>query len=137
MLMMGALDGELNEQEQLEFKDFIQRNPGYRKEYKELEKIKEVTLQMTLKNPNPEVWDRYWLHVYNRIERGIGWILLSAGAIILVFYIIQSLLADSQLPTLIKIGIFCFYGGLFVLLISVLRERLHKRKYDPYKEIQI
>ena len=33
------------------------------------------------KKPPKEVWKFYWVSVYNRLERRIGWILLSIGAI--------------------------------------------------------
>jgi hypothetical protein len=41
---------------------------------------------MRMKNPSNEVWDNYWMNVYNRTERKIAWIFFLAGALILVAF---------------------------------------------------
>ena len=41
---------------------------------------------MVLKKPPKDVWRFYWASVYNRLERRIGWILLSNGAMIILFF---------------------------------------------------
>jgi len=86
------------------------------------------------------VWDRYWLNVYNRIERGLGWILTSIGAMIVLFYgaykAVEAILADTQLEWFMKAGILALLGGVVILLVSVLREKLRLRKTDKYEEIQ-
>jgi len=42
--------------------------------------------KMELKKPPKDVWRLYWASVYNRLERRIGWILLSVGAMIILFF---------------------------------------------------
>ena len=133
-LMMAALDGELGPQEQSELNE-LKKNPDFLREYNELSKIKEVTFTMKFKNPAPEVWDKYWLNVYNKIERGIGLVLFSIGFFIIIFIVIQQALADTNVPTIVKVAILCLFGGLIILLVSVLRERIFVRKHDRYKEI--
>ena len=95
---------------------------------------------MKFKSPLPEVWDKYWINIYNRIERGIGWILFSIGCIILltygIFKAIESIIADPQLGGIIKIGILAVITGIVILAVSVMREKLFTKKSDPYKEIQ-
>lgn len=97
-------------------------------------------MQIKFTQPSGEGWDRYWLNVYNRIERGLGWILISIGAAILLFYgafkAVESILADMQLEWFVKAGILAVLGGLAILLISVIREKFFTRKADKYKEIQ-
>jgi len=44
-------------------------------------KFEEAMSKMELKKPPKEVWKLYWASVYYRLERRIGWILLSIGAI--------------------------------------------------------
>ena len=95
---------------------------------------------MKLKTPPQEIWDTYWVDIYNRIERSIGWILLSIGFMILLTYggyhFFKALIQDTQMPVIIKFGILSLIGGLAVLLVSVVRERLFVYKTDPYKEIK-
>jgi hypothetical protein len=140
MLLMAAVDGELSTEEQREFKKFVSISSDCQREWEEYKKLKEATMQLKFTQPSEEVWDRYWLNVYNRIERGIGWILTSIGAMIVLFYgafkAVESIIADAQLEWFVKAGILAALGGLVILLVSVVREKLMTRKTDKYKEIQ-
>ena len=51
---------------------------------------------MELKNPSKDVWRLYWASVYNRLERRIGWILLSIGAMIALFFGGYKMVAESR-----------------------------------------
>jgi hypothetical protein len=139
-LLMGAVDHELTSSELKEFNLMIEKNPDFRKEWEQYKKLKEVTQAMKFKSPSREVWDNYWMNTYNKIERGIAWIIFSIGAIILITYglfkAVESIIADPQLQGIIKIGIIAVLLGLVILLVSVIREKLVVRKSDPYKEIK-
>jgi len=139
-LLMGAVDHELTATEWNEFNRLIEKNSEFRKEWQQYKKLKEVTQAMKLKTPPKEVWDNYWMNTYNKIERGIAWIIFSIGAIILITYglfkAVESIIADPQLVGIIKFGIISVLLGLVILLVSVAREKLIIRKSDPYKEIQ-
>jgi len=139
-LLMGAVDGELTPEQQLEFNQLIEAYPHLKDEWQEYAKLKEVVKTMKLKTPPDEVWDRYWLGVYNRLERGIAWILFSVGAIILITYgiyhFIETLIVDQQLSGIVKFGIVAVIAGVVILLISVAREKLIVRQKDPYKEVK-
>ncbi len=140
-LLMGAVDGELTKQERIEFEQLVSKYPEYKSEWQNYQKIKEVTKDMKFKEPKGEVWDKYWVNIYNRIERGIGWIIFSVGCMILITYglfkAVESIIADPQLETIIKVGIIAVIAGTVILLVSVLRERLFVRKTDQYaKEVE-
>lgn len=139
-LLMQAVDGELTSEEQRQFDDFLKTYPECQKEWLEYKKLKEVTNTMKFKSPPAEFWDNYWLSVYNRLERGIAWLLFTLGSIILLTYggfkAVEALISDPQLAGIVKFGIMLTIGGLVMLLFSVLREKLILRKEDPYKEVQ-
>ena len=140
-LLMGAVDGELTEQEQVEFRQLVSKYPELKNEWQQFQKLKEVTKTMKFKEPGGEVWDKYWVSIYNRIERGIGWIIFSIGCMILLTYglfkAVESIIADPQLETIVKVGIIAVIAGTVILLVSVLRERLFVRKTDQYaKEVK-
>ena len=73
-LLTKAIDGELEAAEQVDFDAFISRYPECRQEWQEHQKVKEATKMLKFKQPSGEVWDNYWINIYNRIERGVAWI---------------------------------------------------------------
>jgi hypothetical protein len=139
-LLMAALDGELGDEEKRELAVYMEKYPDLERELNEFKKIREITMDMKFLPPPDSVWDKYWLGVYNRLERGIGWILFSIGAIILLAYgfysLIEAILADVEIEWWLKIAIFSAVAGAVVLLVSVLREKIFLHKSERYKDIQ-
>lgn len=139
-LMMAELDGEIKISEKEELLQLLQEYPDLNKEYKSFREMKEVTETMSLKKPDPEVWETYWYKIYNKIERGLAWFILTIGAGILIVYglgqALSNLWQDPNTPALLKIGIFGALLGLILLLISVLREKLFLRRHERYKEVK-
>lgn len=138
-LISPYLDGALDDEARKTVDEHLASCPECRKECEETKKLEEVMNKMTFKTPSREVWDVYWTSVYNRLERGIGWIFFSLGAIILLFFgaykLIEGLIQDPTIPLLLKAGIVLALGGVVVLLVSIIREHLFLRKKERYKEI--
>ena len=138
-LMMAALDGELAENEHPEWETLLRQDSVLRAEWKRMSQLKEVTDTMELNSPPDEVWDEYQTGVFQRLERGIGWILLSIGATVLLTWgaweWVQALMADNELPGFVRWAILALVAGLVVLLVSVTRERLFVHKREPYKDV--
>jgi ferric-dicitrate binding protein FerR (iron transport regulator) len=138
-LMMAALDGEITAQDRTELDRLLQADAALETEWLQLARLKEVTSDMALRRPSEEVWDRYWGGVYRRLERGVGWILASLGAVVLISYGlwtgIKSMFGDPELPMFIKVAILAVIVGVVILLISVIREKLFTRQADPYKDV--
>jgi ferric-dicitrate binding protein FerR (iron transport regulator) len=138
--MMSALDGELSGEERQEFERLLREDPAVRSEWDRLLRVKQVTEGMALRKPPDEVWEQYWTSVYRRLERGIGWILVSIGAIVLISYGawtgVSRLIADSDMPWIVKAAILTATVGLVVLCVSVVREKLFIGRREPYKDIQ-
>lgn len=136
--MMAALDGELDAAELAILHRELEDNDAYRVEWDQLSRLKEVTDTMSLQSPPGEVWAGYWESVYRRIERGVGWILFSIGAIVLLSYgaweAIDTLLA-SNAPLLVKGGLLSTLVGLIILGISVTREKMFTHRRDKYKGV--
>lgn len=140
ILLMKAVDGELHEKERIEFNQFIDEYPECRLEWRQQKKLKEVTKVMKFRSPPEEVWDHYWVHVYNRLERKLAWIIFSIGFVILLTYGglkgVEAIIADAQLAGIVKVGLILSIAGLVILLVSVLREKVFMFKRDPYKEVK-
>ncbi len=138
-LMMAALDDELSSVERAELEKLLSADEGLRKEWERLKTVKEVTATMTFREPPEEVWETYWVTVYNRAERSLAWLFLSLGLTVLFawagWHAVDAILTDSQIPLLIKIAIFAAVLGGGVLFFSVVREKWFVRKHDAYKEV--
>ncbi len=138
--VMAYLDGELSPKEAEQVRKNIEADERYKKAMQSLLEIKEATSEMKLKKLPEMYWDDYWKHVYNRIERGISWILISIGAIILlsfgVWQFFKSVLDDQSMHPILKAGIFILMIGILVLIVSILREKLMIRKIDKYRGVE-
>ena len=55
-----------------------------------------------LKEPSDVELQRYWSSVYNRLERGLAWILVSAGMVILLGWgaweFVRAMVQDTEMP---------------------------------------
>ena len=95
---------------------------------------------MKLKKLPEFYWDEYWNHIYNRLERGISWLLISVGTIIILgfalWHMLGELIADTLINPFLKGGIFILLIGVLILAVSIIREKIMIRKVDKYREVQ-
>jgi predicted anti-sigma-YlaC factor YlaD len=139
-LIAGYHGGELSPEERRLVEEHAARCPQCRRELEEMGRFEEVMGKMALKQPPPETWKIYGSSVYNRLERRIGWIFLSIGAIILLFFggykLVEDLITAASIPLILKIGILALLAGLAVLLVSLGREQIFVRKRERYREVE-
>ena len=133
-------EGNLSPEEKKELARIINKDEKTAKELKDMGKLKEVIEMLEPINPDKD-WEEYWSCLYNRLERGIGWIIFSIGAILtftfLGFQFIKGLIRDPQIVLYAKVGFIALIFGLAILFISVLRERITLCKTDKYsKEVK-
>ena len=138
-LLTAYADGELSEQERIRVESLLEDDPEMRGELESIRKLSELTAKIQLAEPEQEVWKMYWANVYNRLERGLGWIFFSIGAIILLAWgawlYLNDFLLNSEISLFMRTGVSLVALGTIVLFVSVLRERLFIRKKERYKEI--
>jgi len=138
--IMGLLDEELSAAEAQELNEHLEICPVCRAQYDEFSGLRKGTAEMKFKKLPEMYWDEYWTHVYNRMERGISWVLVSIGFIILFAYgsydVLQDFYMNPAKPVLMKIGVGLFSLGIIVLFVSVLREKIMVRKLDKYRSIE-
>ncbi len=139
-LMMGYLDNELTDEQKSRFEEHLSGCPECTDELKEFRKLKAITDEVTLVEPEDRIWQDYWNGVYNRIERNVGWIVFSVAAILLTIYggfkLIEDIIKDATVGMLLKAGLLALIAGLAILFVSVLRERLHFWQKDRYKDVR-
>ncbi len=138
--MMGYLDNELSAEERQQFEEHLAGCGECAGELEEFKKLKAITDEVTLVEPEDRMWQEYWGSIYNRIERSIGWIILSIAGILLVIYggfkIIEDLIKDPTVGMILKIGLLALIAGLAIMFVSVLRETLYFWKKDRYKDVR-
>lgn len=139
-LLMAILDGELDPEKQQDVEGHVETCPRCQAELEDLQRLKEQMSRVRLREPEPALWDHYWTQVYNRLERSVGWVLFSLGAIILLsiggWSLIEEVISDPQIGLLLKVGLLATLAGLIVLLVSVARERLFFWRRERYREVE-
>jgi len=140
ILMMALIDGELSEGDKAKAQAHLAECPSCAKEFESFQSLKLETDTMKLAKLPEEYWDDYWERIYNNLERGIGWILFSIGAIIVVSFAIYESLKEffynPEVSLPLKLGIALLAFGSVVLFVSVFREKWMVRKVDKYRSVQ-
>ena len=137
--LSGYVDGELSDDERRQFERELETNAELRAELEEFKRLKKVTDTMHYADLPDEVWENYWQSIYRKTERGLGWILLSVGAIIVLCFgayeVFSQMYTNPDTPLWLKIGITGVSLGAIVLLVSYARERLFAYKRERYREV--
>jgi len=73
-----------------------------------------------------------------KTTRGFGWLLVLGGIMLAGAVGVFELFTGASTMTLVeKLIVGGLYGGMLLLFISVLRQRLIERKTDKYKDVEI
>ena len=138
--IMGLIDNELSEEQASILQAHIKECKECSNIYNSFTQLKKGTNEMAIKKLPEMYWDDYWNHVYNRIERGFSWILISIGAMLILAFGSYEIMRDFYLnpskPLILKIGSGVLIAGVIVLFVSVLREKLMIRKVDKYRSVE-
>lgn len=139
-VMMGYLDNELEPEQKETFEEHLASCPECKSELQEFKRLKQITDEVSLVEPEDKIWEQYWSSIYNRIERNTGWIVFSLAAILLLIYggfkAIEEIIKDPTVDIILKAGLLALIAGLAILLVSVFREKLYFRKKDRYKDVR-
>ena len=139
VLMMGHIDGELGPAETRRLEDHLAVCVRCRREEKSFRRLAEVTDEMVNEELPVLDVDVAWETIYRRLERSTGWLMLSAGLIVLLLYgaweLLQGFFLDAEPPLLVKLGTGAVLAGVIVLLVSIGREVLAKYRGERYREV--
>lgn len=136
-LLSGYLDGELTQQQRQRVTLHCSGCEQCRDDLAELRALRERISGTPLSELGEDQWRENMNDTTVQLSRGIGWLLFIAGLLVAGFYALYHLMIDSSMSFIEKFIIFGVYGGLAVLLFSVLRQRLIERKTDKYKDVEI
>jgi len=138
--MMAYLDNELDDEQKRAFEAHLASCSKCTEELEEFKKLKQITDSVQLAEPEDRIWQQYWSGVYNRLERGIGWVVFSVAGILLLIYggftAIENVITDPGVSLLLKVGLLALLAGLAILFVSVVRERIYFWGKDRYKDVR-
>ncbi len=135
-LLMGLLDKELTPEETVEVNDHLTRCEVCRKEYEQIRETSGKIEAVSFIEPEDEVLEQLWKFPHSRLTRNSGLLLVLAGVLLLIIYGIFEFLRSGEEAVIPKIGVVAVLIGCVILLLSVIRERMHTYKVDPYKEVK-
>jgi len=136
-LLSGFLDGELTQQDHQRVRLHCEACDDCRTALEEFRAMRERVGQARLSELDQDVWRETMDDTTVKASRGIGWLLLIGGGLLGAGFVVYNFLTGPQLSVFEKTVIGGIYGGLLLLFVSVLRQRLIERKTDKYKDVEI
>jgi len=137
-LLSGLVDGELTQQQRQRVLLHCETCPDCNRQLTEIKALRKGIGQSRLSEVSHDIWREKMSDSTVKATRGIGWLLFIGGLLvaagIALFEFVKEV--DSMSPSALMI-IGGVYGGLILLFISVLRQRLIERRTDKYKDVEI
>ena len=135
-LLMGLIDGELTPEETGEVDAHLIKCSSCREEYEQLRETGNKIEVVSFDEPQDEILKKLWKSPYSRFTRNSGLFFVFAGWLSLIIYGLYEMFRSNEDPAFPKIAVAAVIVGFFVLLLTVVRERILTYKSDPYKEIK-
>lgn len=136
-LLSGYVDGELTQQQRQQVEVRCRDCPRCRQDLQDLRALRERLGRARLSEIGEDRWRESMDDTTVMTTRTIGWLLFVVAALALGAWLLAGFLTDTGIGPGIKLIFVAFYGGLAVLLVSVLRQRLIERRTDKYEDVEI
>lgn len=102
-----------------------------------MQALRERIGRARLSEAGEDIWRETMKDTTVRTTRVIGWLLFVVGLLAIGGVGLWAFVTEPGMPLGMKLILVAIYGGLAVLLFSVLRQRLIERKTDKYKDVEI
>lgn len=135
--LSGYIDGELTQQDRQRVELHCQQCDTCRGHLDDLLALRERMGQARLSPIGEDRWRETMNDSTVKSTRSIGWILFLAGCIGVTLLIAHALFIDAGLSVQEKFLFGALYGGLGLLLVSVIRQRWIESKTDKYNDVEI
>jgi len=136
-LLSGYIDGELTQQQRQRVAIHCSDCAVCASELDELGKLRAEIGAAKLSEYGEDKWRESMSDTSVRSSRGIGWFLLIGGVLLAGGIGVFGFVTDPDVEWYVKLITGAIYGGLALLFISVLRQRLVEQKSDKYKDVEI
>lgn len=135
--LSGYVDGELTQQERQKVELHCKECKECSKNLEDLVSLKQRIASGMLSEIGEDKWREDMQDPTVRSSRSLGWILFIAGILVAAAVGLYAFVADDGTPIWMKLIMVAIYGGLVVLLYSVVRQRWLEQKTDKYKDVEI
>ena len=135
--LSGYVDGELTQQDRQRVLLHCEQCPECNQDLADLQALRIRIGKAGLSTIGEDTWRETMNDSIVQTSRGIGWILLIIGLAMALGAALHVFFFSPDMSLWEKFMVFAIYGGLGVLLFSVLRQRLIERKTDKYKDVEI
>lgn len=133
---MRYIDGEMSDDERAAFEKHLGECDDCGRAMREMREVNRLTGSVRMKDPQDEFWELYWKGIYRRLERKTAWIFMIAGIVMMLGYQGYRVVRSFSGITFENVALILFVVGIILLLVSVVRERLHQYRSDPYKDVK-
>lgn len=137
VMLSGYIDGELTQQDRQRVEVHCADCPECAGTLAELKDLRERVGQSRLSELGDDIWRENMNNPTVQTTRGVGWLLFIGGLLLMGGWAIFAFLVDSSVPLGLKLFTVAVYGGLGILFVSVLWQRLVERKTDKYEDVEI
>jgi anti-sigma factor RsiW len=135
-LLVGLLDGELTPDETRQVNEHLTRCAACRADYEQLRETSGKLAAISFREPADAVLARVWKSPYSRLARNTSLVMIVGGYAALIGYGLFEFLTGGKEELPAKLGLAAVTLGFLILLVQLIRERIHTYKTDPYKEIE-
>ncbi len=132
-LLSGYLDGMLTQQEQQRVRLHLESDPAARTEFEQLREMRSLALSTHLRIED-EQWNERPRNGLSRACRFVGLVLIGAwalGLLIVTLWLPETLNAQQARWLTGSMA-----GGVGLVLVSALADRLHSSRTDIYRRVQ-
>ena len=136
-LLSGFIDGELTQQDRQRVQIHCEQCATCRDELAQIRSVRSRVGSSRLSETGEDRWRETMEDTTVKATRGIGWLILIGGILLAVGIFVIEVIGSTTMSITEKLIVGGVYGGLLLLFISVLRQRLIERKTDKYKDVEI
>jgi hypothetical protein len=136
-LLSGFVDGELTQQQRQLVTLHCDNCSECSENLANLHELRQRISKAKLSDVGEDKWRETMNDSTVQTTRSIGWLLFIAGLLVIAGIGLVGFIFSDEIPVGVKLIMIAVYGGLAMLLYSVLRQRLIERKTDKYKDVEI
>ena len=133
---MAYVDGELDEAARQEFEARLQSSSELRSEVSELSRLGVLARQAAPPEPMDYEWEAIAGDPVQRAMHPFAWLCTGLGVLALAAWSAWAFLADESIGKAEKATVGLTVGGLLLLFLLVLKNRLRTLPYDPYRDVR-